>query len=571
MKRLFRIVLVLVITVLVVRWLWPDGVDIEPGSVLVVDVGGGYVEGAQPPLLARLMGEREKPLGALLGPLALARRDDRLAGVVLRIRGLEVGWAKAQEIRDAIQRLSAAGRKTVAHLEIESFSANLEYYVASAADEVVVGPASRAALVGLAGEYLFLGGLFEKLGIDFEVERIGRFKTAADTLAGREMSDAHREMAEALLDSLDAQFVGGIASARGLNEEFVRRAIDSAPAAPDELLGWKLVDAVASFEDVPARIGDGPVVEARDYAQIDPASAGFAPAATLAVIYGSGGVVTGEGRSTPTGNRVLASETISKALEAAAESDEVEAILFRIDSPGGSALASDLVWEAVGRAQQAGKPVIASFSDVAASGGYYVAAGADAIVAQPGTLTGSIGVFVLRPVLGQALGKLGIGVETLTRGAYADLQLASQPLSPSSRERLRAEVKSVYDLFVERVAAGRPLDAEGVDAVARGRVWTGAQAAERGLVDELGGLRTAVSRALVLTGHDADADVTLMPFPRPRSVPEQLAEALGLAVRSAAQAPLAPLPEWTARLEPWLRAARGREISALLPFPIAVR
>ena len=568
MKRLFRIFLALVITVLVVRWLLPDSPHVEPNSVLVVDVGGHYVEGAQPPLLARVLGQDEAPLGALLGPLAMARRDDRLAGVALRIRNLEIGWAKAQDIRDAIVRLREGGRKTVAYLELESFSSNLEYYVASAADEVIVSPATRAALVGLAGEYLFLGGLFEELGIDFEVERVGRFKTAADTLAGTEMSDAHREMASALLDSIDAQFVSGIARARGLEEEFVRRAIDVAPAQPDELLHWKLIDAVAPFRDVPERIGPGPTIEAAVYAGVDPESAGFEPAATFAVVYGTGNVVTGRGRTTPAGNRVLASETISQALEDAAESEEVEAILFRIDSPGGSALASDLVWEAAARAREAGKPLIASFSDVAASGGYYVAAGADAIVAQPGTLTGSIGVFVLRPVLGEALDKLGIGVETLTRGAHADLQLSSRPLSPASRARLREEVESIYALFVERVATGRPLDAEGVDAVARGRVWTGAQAAERGLVDELGGLRTAVDRALVLTGHEADADVTLLPFPRPRSLPEQLAEALGAAARASLGEPLVP---WTRRFEPWLRAAREREISALLPFSFEIR
>ena len=568
MRRLIRIALVLVFILMVVRWLWPAGPDVQPGSVLRVDLGGTYVEGVQAPWIARALGQEEAALASVLGPLAMARGDERLAGVALRIRGLQIGWAKAQEIRDAIIRLREGGRRTVAYLELESFSSNLEYYVASAADEVVVSPATRAALVGLAGEYLFLGGLFEELGIDFEVERIGRFKTAADTLAGTEMSESHREMANALLDSIDAQFVSGIAEARGLDEAHVRRAIDAAPAQPDELLEWGLVDAVSSFDDVTRRLGSETTIEAAQYDAVDPISAGFEPAATFAVVYGVGNVVTGKGRATPSGARVLASETISTALREAAESEEVEAILFRIDSPGGSALASDLIWEAAAQARESGKPLIASFSDLAASGGYYAAAGADAIVAQPATLTGSIGVFVLRPVLGEALGKLGIGFETLTRGTHADLQLSSQPLSPASRERLRDEVESVYRLFVERVAAGRPLDEEAVDAVARGRVWTGAQAAERGLVDELGGLRTAVERALELTGHDRDADVVLLPFPRPRTLPEQLAEALGASVRAAVPS---PLPEWTQRLEPWLRAAREREISALLPFAFEIR
>ena len=568
MKRLFRVLIALVITLIVVRWLWPDSLQVATGSVLVVEMGGTYVEGAESPLLARLFGAEERPLGSLLGPLALARRDDRLAGVVLRIRDLDLGWAKAQDLRDAIARLREAGRKTVAHLELESFSANLEYYIACAADEVVVSPASRAALVGLAGEYLFLGGLFEKLGIEFEVERVGRFKTAADSLAGREMSDAHREMAESLLDSIDVHFRSGIAESRELEPDWVKRAVDAAPSSAQELLEWRLADAVLPFSEVAARVGPGERIELADYAGIDPASAGFEPAATFAVVYGSGGVVTGDGGSGPSGAPVIASDTIAQALEEASESEEVEAILLRIDSPGGSALASDLIWQAAARARESGKPVVASFSDVAASGGYYLAAGADAIVAQPASITGSIGVYVLRPVLADALEKLGIGVETLTRGAHAELQLASRPLSPASRERLRQEVEGIYELFVERVAAGRPLDAGAVDAVARGRVWTGSQAAERGLVDELGGLRTAVEKALVLTGHEVDADVTLISFPRPRPLAQQLAELLGF---SARRAEAGPFSEWSRRLDPWLRAARGREVSALLPFSVLIR
>src|SRR6185503_1455436 len=176
----------------------------------------------------------------------------------------------------------------------------------------------------------------------------------------------------------------------------------------------------------------------------------------------------------------------------AADDPGISAILFRIDSPGGSAFASDVVWNATQRARAKGKPLIASFSDVAASGGYYVAAGADAIVASPGTITGSIGVLAVRPVLAGLLAKLEIGAEAITRGAHADLQLTSRPLSPASRERLRREVDSFYALFVKRVADGRKLDPPGVDEVGRGRVWTGAQAVERGLVDELGGLREAV-------------------------------------------------------------------------------
>jgi protease-4 len=247
---------------------------------------------------------------------------------------------------------------------------------------------------------------------------------------------------------------------------------------------------------------------------------------------------------------VLAAETVSDALDDAAADPNVSAIIFRIDSPGGSALASDIVWQATRRARAAGTPVVVSFSDVAASGGYYVAAGANAIVATPGSITGSIGVVVLRPVLRGLLDKLGIGVETMTRGAHADLLLASRPLSRGSRERLRAEVQSVYDLFVARVAAGRRLSPERVDEIGRGRVYTGAQAAELGLVDELGGLREAVQRAKAEVGIEPDEDVALVPFPARRSLSDQLSDAMRRMSVSASP----PLPRIVRRIEEILHA-----------------
>ncbi len=230
------------------------------------------------------------------------------------------------------------------------------------------------------------------------------------------------------------------------------------------------------------------------------------------------------------------------------------------------------MWRATQLARKQGKPLIASFSDVAASGGYYVACGADAIVASPGSITGSIGVFVLRPVIGGLLEKFGIGVESLTRGAHADLLLSSRPLSQSSRKRLREEVESIYTLFVERVAAGRNLSPERVDALARGRVWTGAQAAEIGLIDGLGGLRVAVARAKELLKLDPDADVALVPYPRPRSLVEELQEALrGVVQVSELPLPLPRLPRLVRRVRQWLAAVPEGAPAVLPPFIVEIR
>jgi protease IV len=568
MKRLRRVLFVVLVLIAVAWWLSPKGPAIEPGSVLVVEIGGSYVESAEPPLLARLTGQPPRPLASLLSELAVAERDTRLSAVVLRVRSLDIGWAKAQEIRTAIERLNDRGRRTIAYLELDAFGGNLEYYVASAAQELFVAEATRAPVIGLAGEFLFFGGLFEKLGIGLEVERIGQYKSAAETFAGRQMSDAAREMETALIDSLDAQFVSGISRSRTLTPEAVRAAIDAAPADPAELVKLGLIDGTLPLDQVIARAGGGPKVDEDVYRSVEPEQVGFAPVATFALVYGSGMVTTGEGNATPSGAPVLASETVSKALEDAADDPKISAIVFRIDSPGGSAFASDEVWGAAQRARAKGKPLIASFSDYAASGGYYVAAGADAIVASPATLTGSIGVLVVRPVLAGLLDKLEIGATAITRGAHADLQLASRPLSPGSRERLRREVESFYALFVKRVADGRPLDEPGVDAVGRGRVWTGEQAASRGLVDELGGLHEAVARGKALLKLDPNADVALMPYPPPKPLAEQIGEMFGqLRIHAAAEGPLA---EWLRPLERWTAVASGREVLAILPFSIEI-
>jgi protease-4 len=527
----------LALLLLVLGWLTVGGgPGVEDGTVLVMDLEGSYAETHTTPLLARLFGAPERPLIGLLSELAKVERDERLSAVLFRIRPLSIGWGKADEIRAAIARVGEQGRRTVAYLEVEKYGANLEYFVASGADEIYMAPGSRIPFVGLAAEYLFLGGFFEKIGVEIEYERVGKYKSAVESFAESKMSDANREMTTALLDSVYDRFVEAIAEGRSLAPEQVHAAIDAAPATPAQMQEHGLSDGVGFFDEILKRVRDGeaerPVMEAAEYAEVDPSSVGFDPVASFALIYGTGPVVAGDGSSGPAGRRVLASTTVSEALEAATDAPEIDAIIFRIDSPGGSALASDLVWRATQLAREKGKPVIASFSDFAASGGYYVACGADRIVSQPATYTGSIGVFVLRPILAGLFENLGIGVEAMTRGEHADLLLSSRRLSPSTRRRLRADVRDAYQAFVGRVAEGRELTTEAVDAIGQGRVWTGAQASEIGLVDALGGLRTAVLEAKSVVGLDADADVALVAYPLPKPLAQQVADALGVSVRA---------------------------------------
>ena len=386
-------------------------------------------------------------------------------------------------------------------------------------------PGGNAPFVGIAAEYLFLGALFEKFGVDVEYERVGEYKSAVESYAESKMSLANREQTNALLDSIEGRFVHQIAASRGRSEDQVRLAIDSAPSAPEELVEHGLIDEVADFDSAVASLGEHAQVEGEVYAGVSPERVGFKPAATFAIVQGVGAVVVGAGNFS-NGSPVMASDTLAEALHDAAEDPAVKAIVLRLDSPGGSPLASDLIWQAIRDVQKKGKPVIASLSDLAASGGYYVASAADLIVSQPQTLTGSIGVFVIRPVLAGLMEKLSVGVESVTRGARADLLLSTVPLSAETRAVLRDDVQHTYDRFLSRVAEGRKLETAAVDKVARGRVWTGEQALGIGLVDRLGGIPEAVLVAKEKLGLDAAADVLLVQYPPPKPVAQQLVEAL---------------------------------------------
>jgi protease-4 len=362
-------------------------------------------------------------------------------------------------------------------------------------------------------------------------------------------------MANSLLDDTYQRFVEALASGRHLTTSEVLDAIDTGSVRSQSLEALGLIDGEMHLDQLLKRFGDEVVYHA-EYARVDPEHLGFEAKARFALIYGTGTVVQGGSdgsalRSSP----VFASETLSRAILDAAEDPEIAAIVLRIDSPGGSALASELIWRAIDRARDMGKPVIASFSDVAASGGYYVASAADVIVADPGTLTGSIGVFALRPVIGGLLEKLEIGIDSITRGRHADFLLSSKKMSPASMARLQTSVLDTYQLFLARVADGRGLSIERVDEIGQGRVWTGRQALEIGLVDELGGLHTAVRRAKEAVDLAPTDDVYLIPFPRQKSMFVQLVEAFqqtmirvadsGMVWPGGLPAPLRQIADWT--------------------------
>jgi protease-4 len=538
--------------------------SVKPGSYLLLELDGTYGEGPPQDILGSLLHHRERMLMDTLTMIREAQVDTRIAGVIARVRRVEAGWGKLQDIRDALVEFKQSGKPLVALLEEEAHGSNREYYLASAADRVYLAPNVTAPLSGLAATSLFLGGVWEKLDIDMTVEKIGAYKSFGDTLANKEMTPAHREMTASILTDISDQFLAGIAQARGLEPQAVKAIVDDCPVAPADFEAARLADGTRYLEDLHEEIGgeQTPLVSMEDYARVRPGSLGLGVGPKVGVIFGVGGITTGESRTGVRGD-TLGADTLVKALQDVARDEEVRAVVFRIDSPGGSALASDLVWRATQELRKK-KPLIVSMSDVAASGGYYIAAGATRIVAAPGTLTGSIGVVFARPNVRGLLARFGVNTETISAGKFAPLDDLTTPLSPEGRGKLVAEMRHVYDIFLQRVASGRGLSTTRVDELAQGRVWTGLQAKERGLVDELGGFRTAVQAAKAAAGVEAKQEVELVYYPRREGVLGQLSDLLG--ARASAALP----PTWRKVVQALALPFDDATVLALMPESIDV-
>ena len=565
MKRLRRFSFLFLFALVVfgvMRSMTGSEVRVEPGSTLVVKIAGQYVEAPKAPLISRLTGGGTRPFLSLLSVLKLAQRDDRITTVVLRISDLNIGWGKAAELRDAIARLGKSGRKTIAYLELQSFSINLAYYVATAAEEIHVVPGAVMPLVGLSAEYLYFGEMWEKLGVEVQATKVGKYKSAVETLTDRGMSKASREMSNALIDAVDVRFVSAIAEGRGLLEPRVREIIDQGLVSASDLLERGLIDGIGHLSEIVAE--DTPQLDSVTYSGVEPATVGFDPRFDVALIYGSGLVVTGESTRSSSGAPLFASDRFVKALDDASSNPEIDGIVLRMDSPGGSPLAAEVMWNAVTRARERGTPVVVSVSDVAASGAYYVASAADAIVISPGAVTGSIGVFALRPAFEELMGKLGVASESLQRGRHADFLDATRPMSDATRIRMQALATDIYQLFVERVAAGRALDVEQVDLLGQGRVWSADQALEVGLVDQLGGLREAVDWILAEIGEQQGSDVSLITYPAPETFSQQVTDLLQGRTLLSARA-VSPIDAFLAGLPLPRSLATLREWTAMLP------
>jgi protease-4 len=420
-----------------------------------------------------------------------------------------------------------SGKPVYAYLE---YGGDREYYLATAADKIFLMPSAPLDLTGVATYELFLRGTLDKIGAYPDLHHVGEYKTAVNTFTQKSYTKTHKEMDESLTHDLYDQIVRGIADGRKKNEAEIRTRFDDGPFLPEDALNAGLIDDVAYEDQVDDKIRAGERrtrIEGEDYARVSLRSLGLNRGPRIAVVYANGTITSGRSGYDPVNGAVVGSDTLIDHIREARKDPMVRAIVLRVDSPGGSASASDAVWRElmITKQERADRPLVVSMSDLAASGGYYIAMPAQVIVAEPSTLTGSIGIFGGKVVTGGVYEKLGANIQSTSAGRHAEINSPARPYNPEELKKLQEQLQAFYDQFVEKVADARHTTPEKIDAIAQGRVWTGQQAKENKLVDELGGLDRAISIAKQRAKIAADSDVEIQIYPAPKSFYEVISDA----------------------------------------------
>lgn len=497
---------------------------VAENSVLLLNISGSLPDYTPEEPLAKAVGIVQAPsFTGLLTQLRKAKVDNRISGVLLDINFPGIGWGKADELRDAVADFRTSGKPVYAYMEIGT---NKEYYIATAAEKIFLPPSGDIYINGFAAEAMFYKGSLDKLGIEADVIQIGpKYKNAPDQFTKKEMGEGQREVINAILDEYFGRFTRAIAEARKKTPEDVSELVDDAPYNARQAKELGLIDEAFYKEQVYGELKTRlnykaeeslRTVRTSEYKEIPSDSLGLNKGERVAVIYASGTINVGSSNESPFGGAMTGSDTIVKAVNDAANDNSIKAIVLRVDSPGGSALASDLMWYALENAK-AKKPVVVSMGDVAASGGYYIACNADKIIAQPTTITGSIGVFMGKPVVKGLYDWLGITNQYIMRGKNSGIFRETEKWTPDERAKMEAQTNGIYfDNFIPKVAAGRNKSVEEANALGQGRVWTGTQAKANGLIDEFGGLEKAVEVAKQLANLPADKDVKRIIFPAPK-------------------------------------------------------
>lgn len=514
----FVVFLVFVVAVAARLWLLHTGPAVADRAVLTLDLTEALTDGPPTTTWEQTLFATKPSLRQTVEAIGMAASDSRVKGMIIHLGAGRFQLAQIQELRDSIAGFRANHKFAYAYADSfgEMGGGTGTYYLATACDEIWLQPFSELGLVGLRAEQPFFHGLLDKAGVTANFEHREQYKTAMSMFTDKTMTSEQREETADLLNSLLGQIVRGIAERRRLAEGDVRRLIDQGPFLSAEAIKAGLIDHIGGREDIytAARINAGGehTIGIADYLRAEGSPHRSGP--VIGVIDADGLIVSGSTNQSPLAAATsVGADDVADGLRQAADNREVRAIVLRIDSPGGSAVASETIWEATLQAKRAGKPLVVSMGDLAASGGYYIASNADAIVAEPATLTGSIGVVGGKFSIAAMSEKLGIIWDSVEVGANAGLSTVTQDYTPEGNARLGRLLDDFYAGFKSRVAHGRKFDAAKIEALAKGRVWTGEEARANGLVDALGGFDVALDLAKHRAGIDIGSDVTLQRFP----------------------------------------------------------
>lgn len=506
------------------------GATVDDNSVLQVSFKANISERTPDNPLAALSflgidGEKNLGLNDILAGIKKAKNDGRIKGIFLDESYMLSGQATTEELRNALIDFKRSGKFVVAYSEVYTQGF---YYLASVADKIYVNPKGIFQFKGFSSQVTFLKGTLDKLGIEAQIIKVGTYKSAVEPFFLTKMSDANRQQVNSYLGSLYDHYLTGISKSRGISKDTLFALADNYKIQfPEDALKYKLVDGLKYKDEILAELKQRTSVKAKgtlakvdlgEYVKSQAKSDTTVSTNRIAIVYASGEINGGEGD-----DNTIGSEGISRALRKVREDKKIKAVVFRINSPGGSSLASDVIWREVMLTKKV-KPIIVSMGDVAASGGYYIACAADSIIAEPNTITGSIGIFAILPNMQKFFNdKLGITFDGVKTGKYADLGNTSRPLTPEERAILQNSVNHGYDDFTKAVAQGRGKTQAYINSIGQGRVWTGSQALKIGLVDRLGNINDAIHSAAKMAKLK---EYRLVPYPEQKSIYAKFGESL---------------------------------------------
>jgi protease-4 len=499
-----------------------SGPKIKSNSLLFVDIRNEIPEESSDNPFEKIFEGERSTLKDYLTCINRAASDDRINGIILRIGGAAIGWAKIQELRNALISFKESNKPVITFIE---YAGGGDYYLATASDEIYILPVGMLEVAGIMSEVPFLKGTLGKLGIEAEFEHVAEYKTASDILTRDSMSQHHKEMVNDILDSLFKRYVGDVSPARGISESDLLAIIDRGILSPEEALEAGLVDGLKYYDEIKAMLEekfDAKIHKVTvDKYKASDAFKKMVGVEKIALVYATGTIISGESGSDSMTGKMLGSDSMTKIFEKIRKDKGIKGVVMRVNSPGGSGIASDVIWREVQLTRE-NIPVVITMSDVAASGGYYISMGADAIVAQPSTITGSIGVLAGKFNMIGFYDWIGMNWELTKRGRNADFFSSNRSFTKEQRDILQREIYEFYKKFVQKVADGRGKSWEEIDEIAKGRVWTGETAKELGLVDELGGLREAISLAKEKAGIPEQEEVRIITFPKKKTLWQML-------------------------------------------------